>query len=256
MTERLRDSAWVKIGSSLRDLFGVNTMLKATRWWCVGLLAFGAMLVALAGSNSAQETKEKKPNEKHDGSVLNETLRDVINAGRKMFNDEGDYAGCYRLFQGSLMTVRPFLAADLQKKIDQGMANAEKMGRFDDRAFELRRVLDEIRASLKPAGTTGEKTKEMGQIAGKLMLDGKTVAGGYFVTLVSADGKKFSSAIQKDGSFQFKTPISPGEYIVIVEPIPGEKGPPLPPRYGAEGTSGLSIRVQTGKQQIELNLVK
>jgi hypothetical protein len=233
-------------------------MLKATRWWCVCLMAFGAMLSSLAGSNSAQEKKEKLAPEKHDASVLNETLRDVINAGRKMFNDENDYAGCYRLFQGSLMTVRPFLAPDLQKKIDQGMANAEKMGRFDDRAFELRRVLDEIRASTKPTGTTDEKKKDSGQIAGKLIFEGKPVAGGYFVTLVAADSKKFSSALQKDGSFQFKTPIPSGEYRIAVEPIPGEtiKGPALPARYGAEGTSGLSIRVQAGKQQLELELVK
>src|SRR5260370_1222174 len=221
MTERLRDSAWGKIGSSLRDLFGVYDMLKATRWWCVGLVAFGAMLVALEGSNSAQEKKEKLPPEKHDASVLNETLRDVINAGRKMFNDENDYAGCYRLFQGSLMTVRPFLAPDLQKKIDQGMANAEKMGRFDDRAFELRRVLDEIRASTKPTSTTDEKKKDLGEVAGKLLLEGKTVAGGYFVTLVAAGGKKFSSAIQKDGSYHFTTPIPPRDYILLLPPIPG-----------------------------------
>jgi len=233
-------------------------MLKAIRWWCVGLPAVAVMLVALEGSSSAQEKKESVPYVKHDATSLNESLRDVINAGRKIFNEQGDYAGCYRMFQGSLMTVRPFVAPDLQKKIDQGMANAEKMGRFDDRAFELRRVLDEIRASLKPTGTTGEKKRDLGEVAGKLLFEGKAVAGGYFVTLVAAGGKKFSSAIQKDGSFQFKTPIPTGEYIVIVEPIPGEtiKGPTLPARYGAEGTSGLSTRVQSLKQQLELNLVK
>jgi hypothetical protein len=233
-------------------------MLKAIRVWCVGVLALAALLVVFEGSSSAQEKKEKVPYEKHDATSLNDSLRDVINAGRKIFNEEGDYAGCYRMFQGSLMTVRPFVAPNLQKKIDQGMANAEKMARFDDRAFELRRVLDEIRASLKPIGTTGDKKKDLGEVAGKLLLEGKAVAGGYFVTLVAAGGKKFSSAIQKDGSYQFKTPIPPGEYLVIVEPIPGEtiKGPALPARYGAEGTSGLSIRVQTGKQQLELNLVK
>src|SRR5262249_41078773 len=165
ITERSRDSAWGKIGSSLRDLFGVYNMLKAIRWWCVGLLALAAMLVALAGSGSAQEKKEKVSYEKHDATSLNESLRDVINAGRKIFNEQGDYAGCYRMFQGSLMTVRPFVAPDLQKKIDQGMANAEKMGRFDDRAFELRRVLDEIRASLKPTGTTGGQKKDLGEVA-------------------------------------------------------------------------------------------
>ena len=34
------------------------------------------------------------------------------------------------------------------------------------------------------------------------------------------------------------------------------KGPALPPRYASEKTSGLVIRVQAGKQQVDLNLVK
>jgi hypothetical protein len=225
-------------------------MLKATRWRYAGVLAVGAMLCALSGSNSAQERQEKKPFEKHDASDLNSSLRDVINVGAKMFNDQGDHAGCYRLYQGSLLSVRPFLAPDLQKKIDQGIANAEKMGIYADRAFELRRVLDEIRASTK-------STSDKGEVAGRLMFQGRPVNGGYFVTLVGAEGKKFSSAIQKDGSFQFKTPISAGEYRIAIEGIPGEKtkGLSLPPRYAAEGTSGLSIRVQTGKQHVDLNLV-
>jgi hypothetical protein len=184
-----------------------------------------------------------------------------------MFNDQGDHAGCYRLFQGSLLSVRPFLASDLQKKIDEGIANAEKMRSYADRAFELRRVLDEIRSS-SPTGDKKEKKKEgkkidepiseKGQVTGKLTLQGKAVTGGYFVTLVGADNKKFSSAIQKDGSFQFKTPIPLGEYRVAIEPIPGEavKGAALPPRYATEGTSGLMVRVQAGKNLVELNLVK
>ena len=249
-------------------------MMKATRWWCLGLLITGAILCSQVGRSPAQDKKEEKkgkekiPHEKHDGSALNDSLRDVINTGVKMFNDQGDHAGCYRLFQGSLLSVRPFLASDLQKKIDEGITNAEKMRSYADRAFELRRVLDEIRSST-PTGDKKEKKKEIkktdepggekGQVAGKLTYQGKPVTGGYFVTLVGGDNKKFSSnAIQKDGSFQFKTPIPLGEYRVAIEPIPGEaiKGVALPARYSTEGTSGLSVRVQPGKQQVDLNLVK
>jgi hypothetical protein len=242
-------------------------MWNVSRWWCMCLLTIGSVLYACTGSGSAQD---KKPYEKHDASALNQSLRDVINAGAKMFNEQGDHAGCYRLYQGSLLSVRPFLTKELQTKIDVGITNAEKMPSFADRAFELRRVLDEVRASAKSADKTGDKTKvdtgdkskgdsaDKGQISGKLTFQGKAVTGGYFVTLISNDGKKFSSAIQKDGAFQFKTPIPLGTYGVAIEPIPGEavKGVALPARYSAQATSSLTILVQGGKQQVELNLLK
>jgi hypothetical protein len=374
-------------------------MVKTTRWRWGVLLMIGAALFAFAGSNAAQD--KKQPYEKHDGSALYYSLRDVINTGAKMFNDQGDHAGCYRLYQGSLISVRPFLAPDLQKKIDAGLASAEKLSTFSDRAFELRKVIDEVRDKTRPTKTGDKKSDDKkaddkkdvkkddakdkkketkkddtkkddakdakkdgakkdttkdtkkdakkddakdakkddskkdttkdakkdtkkddakdakkddakkdttkdakkgdakdkkkdakkddakkdtakdakkdngkdkkiddkksasasgdnGQVAGKLQFQGQAVQGGYFVTLIAKGGKKFSSAIQKDGSFQFKTPIPTGDYRIAIEAIPGEaaKGPGLPPRYAAEATSGLSIRVQAGKQAVDLNLVK
>ena len=230
-------------------------MMQATRWW-FGPLTIGVMLFAFVGSTGAQT--DKKP---HDGSALNESLRDVINAGAKMFNEQGDHAGCYRLYQGSLLSVRPFLAKDLQAKIDAGLANAEKMPFFADRAFELRRVLDEVRASTKGKGDTktAAVAGDKGQVAGKLSFEGKPVPGGYFVSLVSVDGKKVGTTINKDGTFQIKTPISAGEYRVIIEPIPDPafKGVSiLPTRYSSVDTSGLAIRVESGSQQVDFHLVK
>lgn len=263
-------------------------MMQAIRWTCVGLLMMGVVLLAQLGAGSAQDKKDVKkevkkeekketkketakddkkkkdkkdrpPYEKHDATALNNSLRDVINVGVKMFNEQGDYAGCYRLFQGSLLSVRPFLAPDLQKKIDQGLANAEKMRNYADRAYELRGVLDEIRAAL-PGGpaTVEKKAADKGQVSGKVSFQNKAVPGGYFVTLIGADGKMFSSALQKDGSFQFKTQIAPGKYNVIIQPIPGEpvKGVALPERYSSDSGSGIVIQVQAGKQKVDLNLVK
>ena len=67
------------------------------------------LLAALA----ALKEKDKKPYEKHDGSALNDSLRDVINTGVKMFNEQGDHAGCYRLFQGPELLRRPQAVRDL-----------------------------------------------------------------------------------------------------------------------------------------------
>jgi hypothetical protein len=229
-------------------------------------LASAIVLLSLTGRSVAQD---KKTPEKHDASALYYTLRDVINAGAKVFNEQGDHAGCFRLYQGSLLTVRPFLPPDQQKSVDEAFAQAEKQGSYAERAFALRKVLDEIRAAAKPGAaepkkTAGKKTdktnksekNDKGSVNGKITYRGAPVIGGYFVTLVSTEGKKLSSAIQKDGTFQFKTPITPGEYRVVVEPIPGEASNlKLPARYRNETTSSLRISDQAGKQQVELNLV-
>ncbi len=262
-------------------------MFKATSCLSSGLLALGIILFVPVGEGRGQETpgvrvikldkrsgatlaealavlmqeKDKKPYEKHDASALHNSLRDVINTGARMFNEQGDHAGCYRLYQGSLLSVRAFLSADLQKKIDQGIAKSDQLPTYADRAFELRRVLDEIRASTKPGGgavgTKDPPAGDKGQVSGRLTFQDQPVTGGYFVTLVGAGGKKFSSAIQKDGSFSFKTPIPAGAYTVMVEPIPGDttKTAVLPARYRTEGSSGLTVNVQAGKLTVNLNLV-
>ena len=230
----------------------------------VTLLAVAAMLFPVIGAATEKlptpKETDKSPFEKHDASKLDQALRDVITEGRKMFNEQGDHAGCYRLFQGSLMAVRPFLAKDLQSRIDGGIAKAEKMPSYADRAWELRKVLDDVRASTK--GTSGDsgggKTTEgdKGQVTGKVTYEGKPIPGGYFVTLVGSDGKKFSSAIQKDGTFQFKTPIAAGKYGVAIEPVPGDTGKTVavPARYQAESTSSIVVMVGTGKNSLDLNL--
>ena len=55
-----------------------------TRRLMAGLLTVGAMLFAFAGSNLAQD----KAYPKHDTAELYKSLKDVINTGAKIFNDE------------------------------------------------------------------------------------------------------------------------------------------------------------------------
>ena len=142
----------------------------------------------------------------------------------------------------------------MQKKIDASIANCDQLGSYGERAFELRKVLDEIRERTKAPEA---KTADV-KVAGRLFLEDKVVAGGYQVTLISASDKKFSTPIQKDGSFAFKMPIPVGEYRVAIEPLPKGKGkgPTLPPRYQSAATSGLTIIVVTGSQTVELKMVK
>jgi hypothetical protein len=115
----------------------------------------GAITVKEAGVYFVMAAGQIGDEGKHDASALNGALKDVINAGAKVYNDNGDHAGCYRMYQGSLLSVRPFLAPDLQKKIDAGVAKAETLGSFADRAHELRGVLDEIRDRTKAPASKG-----------------------------------------------------------------------------------------------------
>jgi hypothetical protein len=95
--------------------------------------------------------QEKSLATKHDPSALNKSLRDVINTGADLFNLQGDHAGCYRLYQGSLLSIKPFLKPEMQSGIDNALAAAERMATFAERAHHLRGVIDAIRRQAKMA---------------------------------------------------------------------------------------------------------
>jgi len=79
------------------------------------------------------------------------SLREVINQGADLFNINADHAGCYRVYEGALISVKPLLGhhPDLQKAIEDGLADASKLPKVADRAFALRKVLDAIRTKVK-----------------------------------------------------------------------------------------------------------
>ncbi len=93
--------------------------------------------------------------------MLHANLKEVINHGADLYNS-GDWNGCYRLWEGALMSIKPLLGhrGELQKAIDTGIANARQDPMLYRRAFVLRTVLDQIRNDLKgnaPAKKEGEK---------------------------------------------------------------------------------------------------
>jgi hypothetical protein len=84
------------------------------------------------------------------------TLKEVINRGADLYNG-GDPSACYRLYEGSLMTIKPALDSypELQKAITRGLRAAEKDPVMWRRAFTLREVLDKVRAEVNPARQKG-----------------------------------------------------------------------------------------------------
>ena len=78
--------------------------------------------LALLGSPVLAQDAKKAA----DTNVYN-TLRDIINQGADLYNS-GDWSGCHRLYEGALLTVRPFLEhrPDQQKAITEGIARVEQ----------------------------------------------------------------------------------------------------------------------------------
>jgi hypothetical protein len=81
-------------------------------------------------------------------------LREVINEGADLFNQQGDYAGCYRLFQGSLLALRPMLEPWQQRYVESALVEAAAKTTSAEKAYRLREAIDRIRAE---AGTPGEE---------------------------------------------------------------------------------------------------
>src|SRR4051794_36080533 len=115
-------------------------MKRGVRWFAV-LVVLAATTVALTqGPDKDKADKPEVAPERRTGDAVNFTnLRDVINRGVDLYN-AGDAAACYRLYEGSLLTVRPFLDnhPDLQKTISTQLAAAERDPLTWRRAFTLR----------------------------------------------------------------------------------------------------------------------
>lgn len=102
--------------------------------------AFAALLAGAAGA--ADPVFDR---------TLRESLAAVHNSGADLYNQGKDYAGAYRLYEGALRTSRPLLAdrPDTQKKIDTGLAAAEKEKDVSKKAFLLHQAIEAVRADLK-----------------------------------------------------------------------------------------------------------
>jgi hemoglobin len=79
------------------------------------------------------------------------TVYEVALRGTKMFNDDKNYEGCYRLYEGALMALVPVLdhRQKLQATVKMRLDRATKM-KASDAAFELRTALDEIQNEIAP----------------------------------------------------------------------------------------------------------
>jgi hemoglobin len=119
-----------------------------------------ACLAAAAPALGRAEAPAGGLSDKEIDVIVFTTLREAINKGADLYNPpNSDYAGCWRLYEGALTSVRPFLGhrPALQDKITKGLTDAYNESSLGARAFVLRRVIDDIRSTVRPgaAGTGG-----------------------------------------------------------------------------------------------------
>ncbi|HYV36108.1 MAG TPA: group 1 truncated hemoglobin [Gemmataceae bacterium] len=144
-------------------------MRKQHRWTGLFILAVAATAALLSSSSVAEQPGDDKSFEKN----LDAGLRDVINLGSTIFNKQDDHAGCYRLFEGSLRSIKPLLGKypQLQTKIDVGLADAGKQVRMHDKAHTLRKVLDDVRATINPGTGIVAKASLWDRLGGEKGVD-------------------------------------------------------------------------------------
>jgi hypothetical protein len=116
-----------------------HRMLRRTSLLALLLLAAVAVVV-----QAEEPVRGRQPH------PLDSTLHKVINRGAYLFNGR-DPVGCYRLWEGSLLMVRPMLAdrPHLQKLIDRSLAHAQAQCCAIHSAFILRAALERIRDDLR-----------------------------------------------------------------------------------------------------------
>jgi hypothetical protein len=110
------------------------------------------LCISCSSSLAADEKKpdEKKPPARDVDKQLFDVLKDVHNRGADMFNGR-DSLGCYRLFQGSLLTAKAVLGhrPAEQKFIDDVLAEADKEPTMERRAFVLHESIEKLRGRLR-----------------------------------------------------------------------------------------------------------
>jgi hypothetical protein len=233
----------------------------------------GGLVVALAcaGLAAADDPKPLMDAKAFDKLVV-DTLRDVHDRGADLYNTKKDHAGAYRLYQGSLITVRPMLAhrPDTQKIIDAGLAAAEKETDPATRAYVLHKTIEDVRANIRGVGPkTPEPIKKADDktapdprptakapvVSGTVTFDGKPVAEGdiTFVSLTQPKPKVIAAKI-KDGKYQTEQ-LAVGKYAVSVSALKDGKET-LPAKYTTTDTSGLTVEVKDGSNTHDIKLMK
>ena len=81
---------------------------------------------------------------------------------------------------------------------------------------------------------------------------------GFVVTLVSAEGKRYSATVQKEGNYRLASSIPVGKYRMAIALAAGVAGTQVvvPVRYLNETTSGLNFEIAAGQATVDVQMKK
>jgi hemoglobin len=113
-----------------------------------------AVLLAVAVVSPAR-TDEAGMSREAVNAQLYASLREVINRGAELYN-QGDAAGCFHVYQGALLAVRPALTKEQQRNVEAALGDATREADVRRRAWVLRNALDGIRTQVRPTGLAKE----------------------------------------------------------------------------------------------------
>ena len=109
------------------------------------LRPFACGLICLAAFAAPSRAAEPEPLMRGElDKRLKDSARETIELGRSLYN-AGNHEGCYRLYEGSLWTMKAVLDhRPAAKMIGEKMAKANGMSGVAEKAFALREALDAV----------------------------------------------------------------------------------------------------------------
>jgi len=209
-----------------------------------------------------------------------DALLEIHENGRAIYNNDGDYAGAYRMYQGGLMVARRMLGdrPDLQKLIGDGLAAADRLSTVDRKAYRLHEVIEAVRIELgRGAGKSTERTKipprevgppdkgaakpapivteVKGGVVGRVNWQGQPLTGVEvtFVTLGQQPPRVFETTTSAMGVYEI-TRLPPGKYVILITPGPNASAKNLPARYATTTTSPLRFDVKGAGEKLDFML--
>jgi hemoglobin len=87
-------------------------------------------------------------------SGIDQAIFRTINIGAPLYN-QGDQAGCYRLYQGALIVIEPMLGhrPELRQEVAKGLKEVELGTTYAQRATNLRKILDRVLMAVRTPST-------------------------------------------------------------------------------------------------------
>ncbi len=175
-----------------------------------------------------------------DRMVL-ETLKEIHNRGAASYN-AGDHAAAFRLYEGAIITVKPFLAhrPKIQSLIAEGIDQVDKTIMDPKvKAFRLHEVIEQVRADLK--AELKQNLPTLATIAGKVTLGGQPLGGvALAYTATGAKSSVASATTAADGTFTVLAGVPAGAYTVTL------LGNSVPVKFAKIETSPIKVEFKTG----------